>query len=1204
MSRTAQARLQVQVDDAALDTHVTKVKTTQSAWGDLKKDLIDVAQTDFKSATAGMGDMAKHLESIVRSVKGTKGGLGTSFNQIGDAAKNAAPHVAAIATSAQNLAPAAEAVAIKVREWAKAQNALNRSLDTTHDRAESLIKQQGALDAHFNKFGVQMASFNAALKSQGQQLLQVVQAFAAFNKATQQAAKNQKAAAEESKGFWSTLASAERTFIRHATTMFIFGQWITEIHEGMRSAAQLADLNNTLGKSVDGFTQKMQDAQEATKGTVTELELAKNLALMSSFDIPIDKFAQNMGLIQKLSIRTGQDATFLMESFSRGISRLSPAILDNLGLQVSLKQAYEAFAASVGKSTDALTSQEKKMAVMNEVIRQAKDLTKDVDPATSLQARLDRMTSKISDFFTNLKKDILEGLTYAFADAADRAGIMADKTAIALKNLREMGKVGKKDNGVVGNESFNAMAGWAQNMVVSDFMKDRNAIDFFTKQKLKDMYDLKVLAELTLPELEAVQAAHKREADMYNVAATAAERARDMRIEAARAYAEFRKAQAEGEDTNSEDMQELWASYAVNSTGESSYQKFAERGLSELKLVEKAFDDVKEKAKQFQDTASQGAYLQQMNDKLEHWRAEIVRVFNQDLSVDAMREALGPYMDGWGGDWADTAKVIADFDKETVDSVQKTSAEFKKRNAEQRKLIDGATNLVQTERDYLSMLSGQNELQIEYGKLKSNAEEQEKEFLRMRKESQVLDVENGKYTVAQVEAQAKIAVDALQQLQALEKKVELDKQVTRYMTETSFLSKQAQEAEAKALANGLSRLQVEKKFLENREAVKLMTVQLALAEASLAIAIGAGDKVMEAVATGQINGYKAIIEQLKKDLVFYGNALERFPKGGGSDKKKKDDYVKWKGAEHEDMGFARIGVERIDDTIHAWQETFVQRWDKASNQWLEPELAKRAKQTFKVLSKIDYGDDTKSNAGLGGKAFMNLFGMGDTMMGEDVEGMIEKNKESIKAITAMMTEENMPILQQYIDQLYAANRPLEDHMRLMNELSTVIGDIGIGIENAFGGGADLIGEDWLNSLDALGTSLGKISQGLAENASGYDLVSAAMPAMRTFTKEFIKDQRARAGVEALMNMAAAWAAWGNWPKVAAHATAAVMYGAVAGGIGLKLPSKQAKDEKDAASYSGAPIHLHLYGEMVMTEGERGAMMDRAVQLARAEGRTS
>jgi len=1200
MSRTAQARLQVQVEDSALDSHVTKVKTTQTAWADLKQNLVDVAQTDFKAATAGMGELSKHLESIVKSVRGVKGGLGASFGQIGTAAKDAAPHVHAIATSAQNLAPAAEQVAIKVRDWAKAQNALNRSLNTTVDRADSLIKQQGALDAHFNKFGVQMASFNAALRSQGQQLLQVVQAFAAFNKATQQAAKNQKAAAEESKGFWATLASAERTFIRHATTMFIFGQWITEIHEGMRSAAQLADLNNTLGKSVEGFTQKMEDAQEATKGTVTELELAKNLALMSSFDIPIDKFAQNMGLIQKLSIRTGQDATFLMESFSRGISRLSPAILDNLGLQVSLKQSYEAFAASVGKSTDALTAQEKKMAVMNEVIRQAKDLTKDVDPATSLQARLDRMTAKISDFFTNLKKDILEGLTYAFADAADRAGIMADKTAIALKNLRDMGKVGKKDNDVVGNESFNAMAGWAQNMVVSDFMKDRNAVDFFTKQKLKDMYDLKVLAELTLPELEAVQAAHKREADMYNVAAIAAERARDMRIEAARAYEEFRKAQAEGEDTNSEDMQELWSSYAVNSTGEGVYQKFAERGLSELKLVEKAFEDVKEKAKQFQDTASQDAYLQQMNDKLEHWRAEIVRVFNQDLSVDAIQDALGPYMDGWGGRWASTAQTIAEFDKETVESVNKTSAEFKKRNAEQRKLIDGATDLVQSERDILSSMQGQTQIQIEYAKLKQNAEEQEKKFLEMRKESHVLDVENGKYTVEQVQAQAKIAADALANLQSMERKVELDKQVTRYMTETSFLSKQAQEAEARALANGMTRLQVEKKFLENREAVKQMTIQLALAEAALAIAIGAGDKVMQAVATGQITDYKAIIEQLKKDLVFYGNTLERFPKGSGGKKDKKEELAKWKGAEHEDLEFRRLGVTQVGNAIHVWQEQYVQEWDKGWNQWLEPQLKERKDKLWKMLVNPDFGDDTASNFGTGGRAFFNLGG--DSLLGENVQGMIDKNKESIAEMMSMMTEENMPILSQYIEQLYAANRPLEEHMKLMHDLSTVIGDIGIGIENAFGGGAELIGEDWLNSLDALGTSLGNISQALAENASGYDLVSAALPAMRTFTKEFIKDQRTRAGIEALMNAAAAWAAWGNWPKVAAHTTAAVMYGMVAGGIGLKLPSKQAKDEKDAANYSGAPIHLHLYGEMVMTEGERGAMMERAVQLARSEGR--
>ena len=39
----------------------------------------------------------------------------------------------------------------------------------------------------------------------------------------------------------------------------------------------------------------------------------------------------------------------MLDSFARGVARQSPLILDNLGIQISLKEVYDEYAASVGK---------------------------------------------------------------------------------------------------------------------------------------------------------------------------------------------------------------------------------------------------------------------------------------------------------------------------------------------------------------------------------------------------------------------------------------------------------------------------------------------------------------------------------------------------------------------------------------------------------------------------------------------------------------------------------------------------------------------------------------------------------------------------------------------------------------------------------------------------------------------------------------
>jgi len=135
--------------------------------------------------------------------------------------------------------------------------------------------------------------------------------------------------------------------------------------------AGIRDAFKALTGDVEGGSAAMMAAlQESSSGFVT------NTGLMTSFNkaaqlVSVD-FAKElpgaMKALGKVSAATGDDMGFLLDSLVTGIGRLSPMILDNLGIQVDLTQAYEDYADSVGKTVDELSKQEQQAALTQQVL--------------------------------------------------------------------------------------------------------------------------------------------------------------------------------------------------------------------------------------------------------------------------------------------------------------------------------------------------------------------------------------------------------------------------------------------------------------------------------------------------------------------------------------------------------------------------------------------------------------------------------------------------------------------------------------------------------------------------------------------------------------------------------------------------------------------------------------------------------------------
>ncbi len=115
----------------------------------------------------------------------------------------------------------------------------------------------------------------------------------------------------------------------------------------------------------------LEDFKTFSAGMIT------NADAMSSFNTAAQlvgkQFAlelpEAMGYLSKVSAATGQDMGFMLDSLVKGVGRLSPMILDNLGIQVDLTAAYEAYGQEIGKTAGELTKAEQQTALMNQVMQ-------------------------------------------------------------------------------------------------------------------------------------------------------------------------------------------------------------------------------------------------------------------------------------------------------------------------------------------------------------------------------------------------------------------------------------------------------------------------------------------------------------------------------------------------------------------------------------------------------------------------------------------------------------------------------------------------------------------------------------------------------------------------------------------------------------------------------------------------------------------
>lgn len=880
---------------------------------------------------------------------------------------------------------------------------------------------------------------------------------------------------------------------------------IKQVWQAAKEGAQQTDLENVLGRQFDQFEATIKRAQELTQGTVGKGSLTRSFALMSSFGIPMDKFAENMELVQKMAIRTGQSADYLAESFARGISRLSPLILDNLGIQVSLGDANAEYAKQTGVLTTEMTKEQKTAALLNHVLEKLRVNTDGVSlSADSAAASINRAEAAWDDFWLGIKQAAGSGintLDRAFQSQQSDAQLMASR-------FSQLSYVLTNDKSGLVSAMDKLFTSMSQNKAAADLL---DAFD-------GDWGDTSGL-ESTLNTLESLlpKVAELRRETAAGFKTMSDEDAFKAKIEALASSQEgevFGAQQAATAALLDLYMRDLQASKQVADQvlalwGDALTEK--ERGLVYAQQEDKVRGALNERIKQAV------AYAKQHDVSLEF---AIVKVSELTSNFDKYL-----YL------WDELIFRQKDNAKNNEIALRKEEAKLSLLQSQ-----------YQLNEDLFHLKDGERLAAVDMNKVLDDRRVLEKRLSDLQKD--VLEAEDD-----QVRSVAKLA------------------QATVYaeLIKTDALRSTAQ-------ASILADKQMLDSF-KNMTKEKLQET-LAMVKAQYSILTFSRDPLFQDRQALEREDLLNTIKILEEAI----NKPERSPGGGRGRHEKGKAWVDWR-------NLTPSGMSPSDDP-----------------NFIDPKWAD-------VLSRLSIPGKVRPN-GLLGDLFGDNFGSATP---EDMKKAVDLAAELKLVLREVDTEEwslDEIFSAQQLENMDIFNRrlaELESHYDTLNQLARTFDQVGVAMQTFRDGMDGLFGGDYVNLVSDLTSGFETFSAALKNNADAYGLVNAAMPGIRAFSQNLIKDKKGLAWVEALMQGAAAWAAYavGNIPGGVMHTTAAAMYLAVAGGA-LRLPKGKSKDDKpkdDNAKYSQAKmrdVHLHIEGTQFMTDAERGvAIRDMMREAERA-----
>jgi hypothetical protein len=239
---------------------------------------------------------------------------------------------------------------------------------------------------------------------------------------------------------------------------------VSAAFNALRDAAQVEQLMQGLefqgAKTGRTLSTVASSIQEITEGSLSASEAMRAAALGSSAGLSAGDLERLTQVATNASKVLGRNLPDSMDRIIKGVTKLEPELLDELGLMTKLTEASELYARQVGKSAAALTNFEKRRAFVDAIQREGElkfsgiETEVDVNQFDRLAAAFQNLTQNVLGFISSSSALglLLDNLTNTYSGLAGAVLLFAStirkqllgsfaemtdtaqKTAIASKN--------------------------------------------------------------------------------------------------------------------------------------------------------------------------------------------------------------------------------------------------------------------------------------------------------------------------------------------------------------------------------------------------------------------------------------------------------------------------------------------------------------------------------------------------------------------------------------------------------------------------------------------------------------------------------------------------------------------------------------------------------------------------------------------------
>ena len=212
------------------------------------------------------------------------------------------------------------------------------------------------------------------------------------------------------------LGGLVHVYATFAANLFAVSAAFNALEEAMNTTNMIKGLNQLGAVSGIALGGLAKNFAEASGGAISLRESMEATAKAMSSGMTQKQFLDLGNVAKKASQTLGIGMSDAVSRLTRGITKLEPELLDELGLFTKVGKSSEEYARKVNKSVDSLTDFEKRQAFANAVLKEGQDkfgqIEIDVNPYDKLLSSLKNTAQSI----LSIVNSILAPIAKIFAD--------------------------------------------------------------------------------------------------------------------------------------------------------------------------------------------------------------------------------------------------------------------------------------------------------------------------------------------------------------------------------------------------------------------------------------------------------------------------------------------------------------------------------------------------------------------------------------------------------------------------------------------------------------------------------------------------------------------------------------------------------------------------------------------------------------------